>query len=198
MKIGIDIDGTITKATIVADIIATYYENFKYSDVTQYDLDKVLGISKEELIKIFKKHDDVLIKNPELNLNSVETINKWAESCEIIIITARHGSETESTIEWLSRVGINYDRLYVIHDKDKYEIVAEEGIGLFIEDKYETVIKVEEYVPETINLLIDTPYNQGSLSRQSIRVTDWDEISEVVEKVIGKELLTKVLEYERN
>lgn len=188
LKIGIDIDGTITKATIVADIIATEYEGFKYTDVTQYDLDKVLGISKEELIKIFNKHTDKLLTNPELNLNSVEVINQWAEDHEIIIITARHGKEYDSTLDWLQRTGISFDKLYVVHNRDKHEVLIEEGIGLFIEDKYETVIKVEEHMPETINVLINTPYNQGKLMAQSKRVTDWEEIEELVNKVLTNEL----------
>lgn len=62
-----------------------------------------------------------------------------------------------------------------------------EGLDIFIEDRRETILSVEDKVPETINVLIDTPYNQGAIGKQSKRVLDWYEIEDYVSGILGEE-----------
>lgn len=185
MKIGIDIDGTITCPSNVSDIINLEYKNnFKLEYIVEYSIGNVLNIPEEEVHRLFKKYRSHLFDTPKLNGISSNVINYWYDiGYEIILITARNESTTKDTKKWLSKCGIKYHKLYSIGSYGKSPIVVEEGIDVFIEDRIETIKEVEVYSPTTINILFDTPYNQGELERQSLRVFSWEEIKDNVEKL---------------
>lgn len=189
LKIGIDIDGTITKASIVSDVIKhSYREDFKYEDIVEYDLRKVLGISQEDVEEIFNLHEKDLITEPILNDNALEVIKGWsAKGYEIIIVTARKKIQESKTKVWLEGIGLPYNKLYVLGGYDKTGVVESEGLDIFIEDRRETILSVEDKVPETINVLIDTPYNQGAIGKQSKRLFNWYEIEDYVSEVLCEE-----------
>lgn len=173
-----------------------YNKDFKYEELTEYNIGNILGVTEEELRTLFTAHEDMLYINPVLNDNALDIIREWdAHGYEVYILTARPKELERQTITWLESIGLPYSKLYMLGSYQKQEIVGLESIDIFIEDRRETIQTVEEASIETINILIDTPYNQGELSNHSKRVTTWEDIRKFVDN-LGVTVNVKSLESE--
>lgn len=182
LKIGFDIDGTITTPDNLVPLIQRRFkEDFKYEDLVEYDIDKVLGVSKEDVIEFFKENHELIILNPNMMTDSVKTINLLIEEGhELYLITARHDSTKEDTFKWLKMEGIlvNESKVYFVGNHNKEELIQELDLDIYVDDRLETLLEVNRVTKgKCKTILIDAPYNRNYEERDIIRVRDYEELN---------------------
>lgn len=181
-KLGFDIDGTITcPAAIVPFINEAFQLQLTLSDLTDYDLLKVVDVPDKVFTDWYEeKEADIFTLSP-LAMGAKEVLLEWGKHHELIFISARGENVLEVTKEWFITHGISYDHLELIGSHEKVDVAKKYGVEIFFEDKYENAIEIAEkcHIPV---LLFDTPYNQGSLPIEVKRVFSWKEATDWVEE----------------
>ena len=192
MKIGIDIDDTITATTEIIDFYAKEYtENvlnreFKINKID--DLDPmwarfVYKWSNEEDKRFWDLYYEKNMENVKPKENAIKVINELYKDNEIIIISARWDKDTGTinkiTKEWFEKYNINYHKLYLGH-KDKTKIVEENKINLFIDDSLKTCTEIQSIGVKS--LIMTTRLNKNADIGDLTRVNNWNEIYEEIQK----------------
>ena len=182
MKIGIDVDDTITDSWKC--VIPYYSRKFNIPEETlhkskpYYDAVKD-KISFEEYYKqLLPIYDEV---SPNVNIldHVKETIDKLYEmGHKVYFITSRGRDHTDpygDTKVFLDRYHVKYDKI-ITHAFDKAKICKEEDIGLFIDDSYKHCRSVSELgIPV---LMHETYYNKEY--DEFIHFDDWSYVYEYV------------------
>lgn len=189
LKIGFDIDGTITTPDNLIPLIQRRFkEDFKYEDLIEYDIDKVLGVSKEDVIEFFKENHELIVLNPNMMTDSVKTINLLKEEGhDLCLITARHISTKEDTFKWLKREGIlvNESKVYFVGNHNKEELIQELDLDIYVDDRLETLLEVNRVMSgKCKTILIDAPYNRSYKERDVIRVRNYEELNKELDKYL--------------
>lgn len=183
MKIGIDIDDTITNSSIIFIKYAIEY-NKKYKiehkiDTTQLDQNKAFGWNKFHQKRFLKEYLSKIFDEVTPNKNSVWAINNLKkQGNKIYFITARNEKEAKDTYtitkKWLVKNRINYDEL-IINCFNKSDICKEKNVDIFIDDNFDNCLKV--YNENKINVfMFNTNYNIKYNSDNIVRVFDWMDI----------------------
>jgi len=184
MKIGIDIDDTITDTMLyLTKFIASYFnldENYlKDNNIYYINLpDNIKNKEKEFCYNVFEEE----LMNIPIKNNAKNIINKLKkEGNEIIIITARdhetYKNPVEQTEKQLKKFGINYDKLICTRDKKK--ACLDEKIDIFIDDSMSNLLKVKEVVKKVY--LFTSPYNKDYKVEYE-RVDEWTLLYELINK----------------
>ncbi len=189
MRIGIDIDDTVTNSSDTFIKYAIQYNKEKKItheiDSTTLDTKKSFGWEKENVEEFLNKYLEELLRNVDAKKESIKIINQLKqEGNEIYFITARSEREIKGemfklTEEWLKNNNYQYDLLEIdSHEKEKS--CKKYGIDIFIDDSYKncTRIKKELNIP---TLLYATRYN-NTVSKDLIRVNNWFEIYDFIKK----------------
>ncbi len=184
MKIGIDIDDTITNTFSTGMKYAEEYTRV-YCNRTYTNINERLGLSKthrhwqeafewteEEEQLFFEKYYDKIVKSVELKEGADEIINQLYQQNEIIFITARYESEREITEEWLNKNHILFHKLYL--GRPKLEVCQENKIDVFIDDSYEHCKSVSTGNIKTY--LMDSIGNKNINNEGIQRVYDWNDL----------------------
>lgn len=192
MRIGIDIDDTITKSTEEIDKYAKEYtenilkRNFepKSDNITDPRWSKyVYSWNEEEDKKFWDLYYEKFIENVKPKENAIEVINKLSKTNDIIIITARwtvkSGIISEITENWLKKYCINYTKLYLGH-KDKRKIAKENNIDIFIDDNIKTCKELHDEGIKTY--IMDSRLNHSMDVGDIERVYSWKEILSKLEE----------------
>lgn len=195
MKIGIDIDDTA---------FLTVKSMLKYADIfeeeisgiptnrdslglikNRYYLKALYGWDEKTKFAFFDKYYKNVLEECTMLPNVDKVIKKLKEEGdEIHFITARlmsiENCDTEKiTRKSLENFNIPYDSLN-LHISDKLTFCMEHGINLLIEDSYETC---KELVDNGIkSILMTTKMNKDIETKEVIRVNNWDEVYEEIEK----------------
>ena len=184
MKIGIDIDDTITNSS---DIFVKYAEKYNNEKNINYVIDpstldpkKSFGWNKKNVKEFLNQYLEDVLNNAEAKVDSIEIINKLKDDGnEIIFITSRSADEIknnmfELTNKWLKKHNYKYD-LLVIDSKEKINDCIKYKIDVFIDDSYNNCkeIKAKTKIPV---ILYSTRYNINENDNSIIRVNDWLEI----------------------
>lgn len=195
MKIGIDIDDTT---------FLTVKSMLKYADIfeeeisgvpinrdsfglikNRYYLKVLYGWDEKTKFAFFDKYYKNVLEECTILPNADKTIKKLKEEGNTIhFITARlmniKDCDTELiTKRSLENFNIPYDSLN-LHISDKLTFCKENKIDLLIEDSYETC---KELVDNDIKaILMTTKMNNDIESKGIVRVNNWDEIYEEIEK----------------
>jgi uncharacterized HAD superfamily protein len=183
LKIGIDIDDTITNSSIIFIKYAIEY-NKKYKiehkiDTTQLDQNKAFGWNKFDQKRFLKEYLSKIFDEVTPNKNSVWAINNLKkQGNKIYFITARNEKEAKDTYtitkKWLVKNRINYDEL-IINCFNKSDICKEKNVDIFIDDNFDNCLKV--YNENKINVfMFNTNYNIKYNSDNIVRVFDWMDI----------------------
>lgn len=183
MKIGIDIDDTITNSSIIFIKYAIEY-NKKYKiehkiDTTQLDQNKAFGWNKFDQKRFLKEYLSKIFDEVTPNKNSVWAINNLKkQGNKIYFITARNEKEAKDTYtitkKWLVKNRINYDEL-IINCFNKSDICKEKNVDIFIDDNFDNCLKV--YNENKIKVfMFNTNYNIKYNSDNIVRVFDWMDI----------------------
>lgn len=196
MRIGIDIDDT-TLLTVKS--MLKYADKFEeeISGVplnrdsfglikNRYYLKVLYGWDDETKFKFFDKYYKNVLEECTLLPNADAVIKELKdEGNEIYFVTARlmnikNCNTEEITRKSLDSFGIPYDKLY-LHISDKITFCKEHNIDLFIEDSYETCRELIDIGIKSI--LMTTKMNSDIIDEKIVRVNNWNEILEVIQKI---------------
>lgn len=194
MKIGIDIDDTITNSS---DVFIEYAKKYNEENNIHYDIDnttldtkKSFGWNNQNQIEFAEKYLKKILQTVSSKSDSVEIINKLKkEGHEIYFITARkdkeiNGNIFELTENWLKQNNYEYD-LLITESKDKLGACIENSIDVFIDDSYSNCKLINDLMKIHV-LLFTTRYNSNVKDDSLIRVKDWVEIYDYLNKEVLK------------
>ena len=184
MKIGIDIDDTITSTCEFMEEYVSCYFNVKKdylerNNIYYFNLPlEFKDREKDFYLSIFEKN----LLNIPIKENAKNVINKLKkEGNEIIIITAREKNmyiePVLSTKKQLEFYEINYDKL--ICTKDKRKACIDENIDIFIDDSIRNINSVKDIVKRVY--LFTSPYNKN-IYVSFKRAKDWMQIYELLKE----------------
>lgn len=182
MKIGIDIDDTMTETfDYLMPYIAEFFEvDIKYLKHNNISYSNLPREMKKRELEFAKKYYDKVIPNTPFKPKVAEYIDKIkALGHEIIVVTARdktlYTDEYKTTIEELNNNKINYDKL--ICNFDKAKACKTEKIELFIDDSIANCSKVNGLGIETI---LFNSKNNIKDKTTLYRVDSWKEVYEKI------------------
>ena len=186
MNIGIDIDGVLTNDDeYILDFASKYcYENnlqgFENANLYEY---RKLNWDESTINNYRNEYFLNYVKNEPARKFASEVIKKLRnDENKIFIISARHktaengmiGNDNikESTLDWLRRNKIEYDKI-IFTKPPKVNEILENKIDIMIEDSPTTI---NELVKVVKVLYYDTRYNRNIKHENIIRVYSWYDI----------------------
>lgn len=191
MRIGIDIDNTITDTLpLLKECCKKYNDevvkrNLKMNE-KGYISSNLYEWTKEEQQGFFQKYLDEIRRNVELKPYAKEIINKLKLEHEIYIVTARkngtHKNPIEESKEYLDKKGILYDEL-VAECEDKLAYCLEHKIDVMIDDAPDIIKTVSKKLPV---IAIKGIMNEDCEGENLTKVEDWNEVYEVIKKMEEK------------
>lgn len=183
MRIGIDLDDTITKTDEILFKYAKMYNEeekilFKINR-GEWDWNKAFGWNEENIKEFFSKYLKSIYEEAEIKENAKERINKLKDDGnEIIIITARDTKSLKEVHDvckdWLINNKINVDKI-VVDGEDKAQKCLENKIDIFIDDNICNCENVYNNLKIPV-LLMNSRYNKEYQNPNIKRVYNWNEI----------------------
>lgn len=182
MKIGIDIDDTITDTYCKVLEYISAEKNIDLDELKSrnYDYDELYkGGEYPPMSDFIWDNFSKLIPVIEPKPNAKEIMEKIIEDGhEIILITARSHALPNQNKEYLEEKKIPYTKLYE-KISDKAKVAREEGIKLFIDDSERNCKQV---LSENIKvLLFDAPYNKKC--SDLTRVENWESVYDIINRM---------------
>ena len=190
MKIGIDLDDTLADFTdtFLRFHNQRYQTTFSNQHITTYELEKVLGGSKDDLLEKFKEFNQSLLAKSIRPLQGAQkNITYLAKRHELYIITARPSDTKEQTRLWIkTHFGGQFREIFyasTTQKRSKGDIGTEVGIGMMIDD---SLMHATDCVTKGIRtLLYNHPWNQALLLPSNMeRIYSWDEI---LQKILSRD-----------
>lgn len=183
LNICIDVDGTITDAYYWLDLCNEYFnKSVTEEEVTEYFIHKVLGVPAEEYIEFYEKFKFRIHSEQKIRQDAKAIIKRLYMLHNIYFVTAREKSLTILTHSYLRKNKIPYDDLFVLGSHYKVDIARNLSCDVFIEDNYDNAIQLSSAGFKV--LLIDTNYNKQPLTENITRVYGWNEIYEIIDKLL--------------
>ncbi|MGI5879049.1 MAG: 5' nucleotidase, NT5C type [Syntrophomonadaceae bacterium] len=195
MKIGVDIDNTITYTTEMIMQYATLYGQENQlniiPDLNHYYIEDALGWDKEHANKFLLAYLGDIYRNIKPKEQAVEVLQELKKDHELVLITSRNlmfPQVQEATSGWLTSYGIEYDHLVLnttdnMHFFSKLDVCLKYGVDVMIEDHHELAAEISEVLPV---ILFDYPYNRHLVSDNIVRVNNWNEIKIWISNFPGK------------
>jgi len=192
MKIGIDVDNTITNTLpILKEYCKKYNDkvikrNLKMNE-KGYNTNTLYEWTKEENLIFCNKYFHEIFMQVDVKENAREIIEKIKnEGNEIYIITAR----SEPTIidpynitkDFLDKNNIVYDKI-IVNCKDKYTYCKENDIEIMIDDEPQNINAISKIMPV---IAFKETHNEDSEGENIIKVNTWKEVYEEYRKIANK------------
>lgn len=192
MRIGIDIDDTITQTSV--NVIQWHNQKYgtslTYEGVFTQQFRHIFEVDDEETSKrIIEWHESEHIKKLEFLEGAKEAIIELSKNHELFFITGRNPLYAAHTTNWIEthfpnlsgRIHYAFNPYRGDGGKTKMEICKELEVDFLIED-------AEGYAMECVNnditvLLLDHPWNRHIAHPKIIRVKNWKEITELLPNV---------------
>lgn len=124
MKIGIDIDDTITDTRSCV---------FSYKKIAYPNRNPLEMLPSNLFNEFMSKYEEEIHRNVKLKENVVESMQRLHSANEIIIITSRDSKSEDITKEYLLKNNIPYDAIY-FNVNEKGALAKRLGIDIFIDD----------------------------------------------------------------
>ncbi|MBU8707502.1 hypothetical protein [Bacillus subtilis] len=173
LRLGIDIDGTITaQDTFVPYLNRSFNLSISLNDMTDYDLTKLLNITQEEFWDWMNQNEVIIYKEALLAQHAKQSLDLLKEEHKLIYITARRTHLTDITYEWFDRQNIHYDHIELVGGHHKVEAVKDHNIDLFFEDHHGNAMMIAKEAGIPV-ILFNSPYNQLPIDSNIIRVNNW-------------------------
>jgi uncharacterized HAD superfamily protein len=182
LNICIDIDGTITDPYYWLDFTNKYFNKSITEDqVTEYCIDKVMGINRHEYERFYEKNKFKMHVDPKIRCDVKLVLKTLNVNHNIYFVTARERELEMLTHIYLRKNKIPYDGLFVLGSHYKVDKARELKCSIFIEDNYDNAMQLSNEGFKV--LLLDTNYNRNPLSENVIRVYNWKEIFSIINEL---------------
>lgn len=186
MKIGIDIDNTITNTLeILKQYCIKYNEeivkrNLKFNELGWASYNFFEWTAEENEIFCTKYLEEIIMQT-KIKENAQDVIKKLKLENEIYIITARDQkffeNIKEKTAEFLKKNQIIYDELVLTTQKDVF--CRENNIDFMIEDEQHYIQEISKTIPVIVFQAI---YNQNCTGKNIYPVNNWNEVYDIIIK----------------
>ncbi|NNU82998.1 hypothetical protein ETC05_03800 [Geobacillus sp. BMUD] len=184
-RLGIDIDGTVTcPSTFIPYLNEAFGKELALNDITQYNLAPLYGVAEEEMDRWLEENEADIYERAPLARYALEVIDSWKDKYELYYISARGRHLYDLTECWFRRHGVHYHHIELTGSHDKIAVVRRHQLSAFFEDKYDNACDIAEACGIPV-ILFDTPYNQGPLPENVIRVNNWLEAKREIEQRLG-------------
>ncbi len=181
LNICIDIDGTITNPYCWVDVANWYFGcNVTEDDVNQYEIHKVLNVKRQEYNEFYNIFGEFIHLKANIRKEAKRVIHQLNRKHNISYVTAREQKMKDVSIEWFKMNGLPTDNLYLLGSHYKVEKAKELNCDIFIEDRYENAVQLA--LAGFKVLLIDCNYNRMPNTEGIIRVSDWNQINDEIDK----------------
>lgn len=189
MRIGIDVDGTLTNLQrFVFDKGCEYFKKSVVRTDTM-QVRNTFGVTKEEEGKFWDDNIFDYAANYEPMYYASNVLNKLhADGHEIYIITSRYhtyensevGKRMRSTVkEWLDKNNLYYDKVVFTHEGKKQRC-RELNIDIMIEDKASNILAIAS---DRKVIVMDQPWNRKTEGDNIHRVYSWSEVLSKIEEI---------------
>lgn len=129
-----------------------------------------------------------LYAHAPLKAGALEVLNALHRFHRIIMVTGRNPAFPgikETTVEWLARGRIPYDRLIMndsphLHHFSKLNAVLDNGIALMIEDHPGLCQELAPHIPV---IMFAQPYNEGVSAPGITRAGSWGEVDAALHRL---------------
>lgn len=189
MKIGIDIDNTITNTLpILKQYCKKYNEEVVKRNLQMHEEGyasyNLYDWTKEENADFCEKYLEEVVLQAKVKEQAKEVIeNLKEEGHSIIIMTSRikpmFKTPYETTERFLKEKGIRYDTL-LVGSLDKNQLCIENGIDIMIEDETHHILPIAKRIPV---IVFEEIYNKDCKGNNIIKVTNWNEVYEVIQQM---------------
>lgn len=193
MRIGIDIDNTITDTLpIIKEYCKIYNDTIVKRGLTMHE-DGVASYNlfdwtKEENHDFCMNYLEKAVLSAKVKENAKEVIKKLKEEGnEIYIISARiepvFKTPYESTEKYLKENNIVYDKL-IVGSLDKLAYVKEYNLDVFLEDEPRYINDISPLIPV---IVFDEIFNKQCVGNKIYKVTNWNQIYDIINNLKNKE-----------
>jgi uncharacterized protein len=181
LTIGIDIDATLTVADYWIPWVNRHLgRELKAEDVTEYEIEKILGITEDEFWELYELDGESLHADSAVRSEASEVLTRLSKNHQLHYVTARHPKMREVTLKWLHLHQIPCDGLHLLGSHNKVASAHQLGCDLFIEDRYENALAIAASGIKV--LLMDCFYNRDRhLPHNIIRIMDWYQAEKAVQ-----------------
>ena len=182
MKIGIDIDNTITTTL---PVLKEYCENYNEKVVKRglkihedgFATYNLFDWTLDEEMEFCNKYLAKVLLSAEIKKDAAKIIKKLKdENNYIYIITARKEPQIlnpyELTKDFLDKAGIEYNKL-IVGCQNKCSFCIENDINLMLDDEPHNIEKISKYIPV---IAFDEIYNSTYNNDNVYKVKTWKEI----------------------
>ncbi|WP_404403903.1 5' nucleotidase, NT5C type [Jeotgalibacillus malaysiensis] len=176
MRLGIDIDGTVTcPSSLIPYINRAFNSRLTLDDIKEYDLTKALPeVHPQTFSDWFESSEAEIYEASPMNEQADTVLKDLQSSHELIYISARGTEHHHLTKEWFYRHNIHFDKIVLTGSHDKLTAVKDHHIDLFLEDKHDNAVDIHEDTGIPV-LLFDAPYNRAPHPEGVIRISSWHE-----------------------
>lgn len=182
MKIGVDVDNTITNTL---PILKKYCKRYNDEVIKRnlemntkgYTTNTLYDWTLEENHIFCNKYLREIVLQAKIKENAKEIIERIKnDGNEIYIITARHEptfiNPYETTKEQLDCFGITYDKI-IVNCVDKYKYCLENGIEIMIDDEPQNINSISKIIPV---IVFKELHNEECEGKNVIKVDTWNEV----------------------
>lgn len=183
-KFGIDIDGTVTcPSTLIPHINKQYNTNITLDDVVEYDFLSAFPypVDRDAFQAWFKENEPEMYRQSELATYAKSILQKWKQFYELYYISARDKRVETITHDWFVQNEIPFNQIELVGSHDKIDIAKRIGVDAFFEDKHDNAVMIAEELKIPV-ILFDTPYNRLATPSNVIRVKNWLEADQYIQK----------------
>ncbi|SIT82132.1 hypothetical protein [Edaphobacillus lindanitolerans] len=176
LRLGIDIDGTVTSPeSLLPHINKRFNSAFVLDDITAYSLTESFPmLDAEEFNAWYKEAEAEIYRTSPAHAYAREILSAWNEVHELFYISARGLEVKDVTFGWFGEHGIPYHHIELTGSHRKIEAARRLGVDVFFEDKHDNAVDIHEEVGIPV-LLFDAPYNRMPIPDGVIRIHDWRE-----------------------
>jgi len=179
--LGIDIDGTVTDPfTFIPHMNQYFHKNFTYKQIISYDILKIYGITEKEYEEWYNLKGASIYENAPLAKDAKKILTQLQKEYRLIYITARPEEYRKPTMRWFEQNQLPFDRVVMTGNAYKCDDAINYQIDLFLEDHYDAAKAMGTKLQIPI-LLFNTPYNQGPLLENVIRIYSWKEAKTIID-----------------
>lgn len=183
-RFGIDIDGTVTTPdTLIPHINKQYKTNIVLDDVIEYDFLSAFPhpVDRNEFAKWFKENEAYMYSVSAIAKDAQTILTNWHNQYELYYISARHTDVYDITHKWFIENNVPFHHIELIGSHDKLMVAKKHNVDVFFEDKHDNAVMIAEELNIPV-LLFDTPYNRKPVPTNVIRITNWTEANDWIQK----------------